>query len=130
LALAVTRPAHTGQAIAVGVGIAVWVLGADSHASPPVAKVLAFALALFVLHDSTSLASTTPLTAHLRREAVLGWLRRSGLALLVAGVLTAVVYGFGALVNFTTTYPLEVAGLFGIVATLVVAAVLFSRSLR
>jgi hypothetical protein len=130
LALAVTRPARTGQVLVVGVGIAGWVLGDDSHASPPVLKVLAFALALFVLHDSTSLASTVPMAATLRREALLGWLRRSGLALLLAGLLAGVVYGFGALVDFTTSYPLEVAGTFGIVATLVAAAVLFSRSLR
>jgi hypothetical protein len=57
-------------------------------------------------------------------------LRRSGLALLVAGLLALVVYGVGGLVSFTTSYPLMVAGLFGIVATLVAAAVLFSRSLR
>jgi len=130
LALAVTRPAHTGKFIAMGVGIAGWVLGYDSHASPPVLKVLAFALALFVLHDSTSLAATVPMGATLRREAALGWLRRSGLALLLAGLLTAVVYGAGALLDLTTSYPLEVAALFGIVATLAVAGVLFSRSLR
>jgi hypothetical protein len=70
------------------------------------------------------------MTANLRREALLGWLRRSGVALLLAGVLALAVYGVGALADFSTSYPLEVAGLFGIVATLAAAAVLFSRSLR
>ncbi|MFL6164143.1 MAG: hypothetical protein ACJ74U_18225 [Jatrophihabitantaceae bacterium] len=130
LVTAVLSPSRSGQAIAVGAGIAGWVFGYPTHAAPPVARVFLFALALFVLHDSTSLASTVPLTADLRREAVLGWLRRSALALLLAGVLALVVYGVGLLVSFTTSYPLEVAGMFGIVGTLGVAAWLFSRSLR
>jgi hypothetical protein len=130
LLAAVVSPARSGPAIAVGAGIAGWVLGYSSHATPPVARVLLFALALFLLHDSTSLAGTAPMTANLRREAVLGWLRRSGVALLLAGVLVLAVYGVGALVGLTSSYPLEVAGLFGIVATLAATAVLFSRSLR
>jgi len=127
---AVVSPSHTGQAIAVGAGIAGWIVGYGAHGSPSPLRMLAFALALYALHDSTSLASTVPLTAELRREALLAWLRRSGVALLLAALLTVVVYGTGALVNFTTTYPLEVAGLFGIVATLGVTAWLYSRSLR
>lgn len=130
LLAAVVSPSRTGQAIAVGAGIADWVLGYGSHGTPSLVRVLAFALALYALHDSTSLASTVPITAELRREALLAWLRRSGVALLLAGLLIAVVYGIGGLVNFTTSYPLEVAGLFGIVAALGVTAWLFSRSLR
>lgn len=130
LLAAVVSPARTGQVIAVGAGIAGWILGYGAHGSPSLVRMLAFALALYALHDSTSLASTVPITAELRREALLAWLRRSGVALLLAGLLTVVVYGIGGLVNFTTSYPLEVAGLFGIVAALGVTAWLFSRSLR
>jgi hypothetical protein len=130
LLAAVVSPSRSGPAIAVGAGIAGWIMAYSSHATPPVARVLVFALALFLLHDSTSLAGTVPMTANLRREALLGWLRRSGVALLLAGVLALAVYGVGALADFSTSYPLEVAGLFGIVATLAAAAVLFSRSLR
>ena len=130
LAAAVLSPARTGQAIALAAGIAGWVFGYGSHGSPPVLRVLAFAVALYSLHDSTSLASTVPLTADLRPEALYGWLRRSAIALLVAGVLAGVVYGVGALVNVHSSYPLVLAGLCGIVAALGVAAWLFSRSLR
>ena len=130
LLMAVLSPARSGQAVAVGAGIAGWVFGYGAHGSPPVVRVLAFALALFLLHDATTLAATVPLAAELRREALLAWLRRSGLALLVAGLLTLVVYGVGTLVNFTTSYPLVLAGLLGIVAALCVTAWLFSRSLR
>ncbi|HEU5268647.1 MAG TPA: hypothetical protein VFU36_01895 [Jatrophihabitans sp.] len=127
---AVISPARTGQAIVLAAGIAGWVFGYGAHGSPPVLRVLAFAVALFALHDATSLASTVPLTADLRPEALFGWLRRSAAALLVAGVLAGVVYGVGALVSFHSSYPLVLAGLFGIAAALGVAAWLFSRSLR
>lgn len=130
LLAAVLGPSRAGAAIAVGAGVFGWVAGYGAHGSPSVIRVLAFALALFVLHDATALAGTVPLTAELRREALFAWLRRSGLALLVAGLLALVVYGVGGLVSFTTSDPLMVAGLFGIVATLIAAAVLFSRSLR
>jgi hypothetical protein len=130
LLIAVLSPSRSGQAVAVGAGIAGWVFGYGAHGSPPVVRVLAFALALFLLHDATTLAATVPLAAELRREALLAWLRRSGLALLVAGLLTLVVYGVGTLVNFTTSYPLVLAGLLGIVTALCVTAWLFSRSLR
>jgi len=127
---AVVSPARTGQLIVLAAGIAGWVFGYGPHGSPPVARVLAFAVALFLLHDSTSLASTVPLTAELRPEALFGWLRRSAVTLLVAGVLIGVVYGVGALVSYRSSYPLVLAGLLGITATLGVAAWLFSRSLR
>jgi hypothetical protein len=127
---AVISPSRTGQAIALAAGIVGWVWGYGAHGSPPVIRVLAFALALFVLHDATSLAGTVPMTADLRPEALHGWLRRSAVALLVAGVLIAVVYGVGALVSFRTSDPLELAGLFGVIAALTAAAWLFSRSLR
>jgi hypothetical protein len=127
---AVVSPSRTGQAIALAAGVVGWIWGYGPHGSPPVLRVLAFALALFVLHDATSLASTVPLTADLRPEALSGWLRRSAVALLVAGVLIAVVYGAGALVSFHTSYPLELAGLFGVIAVLGTGAWLFSRSLR
>jgi hypothetical protein len=127
---AMVSPSRTGPAIALGAGVAGWIWGYGPHGSPPVIAVLAFALALFVLHDATSLASTVPMTADLRPEALYGWLWRSVVALLVAGVLIAVVYGVGALVSFRTSYPLEVAGLFGVIAVLGAGAWLFSRSLR
>jgi hypothetical protein len=127
---AVVSPSRTGQAVALAAAILGWVFGYGAHGSPPVLQVLAFALALFVLHDATSLAATVPMTADLRPEALRGWLRRSAVALLVAGVLIAVVYGVGALVNFRRSYPLELAGLFGVIAALIAAAWLFSRSLR
>jgi len=94
---AMVSPARTGQLIVLAAGIAGWVFGYGPHGSPPVARVLAFAVALFLLHDSTSLASTVPLTAELRPEALFGWLRRSAVTLLVAGVLIGVVYGVGLL---------------------------------
>jgi len=127
---AVVSPSRTGPAIALGAGVAGWIWGYGPHGSPPVIQVLAFALALFVLHDATSLAGTVPITADLRPEALHGWLRRSVVALLVAGVLIGVVYGVDALVSFHTSYPLEVAGLFGVIAVLGAGAWLFSRSLR
>lgn len=127
---AVVSPSRTGPTIALAAGIAGWIWGYGPHGSPPVIQVLAFALALFVLQDATALASTVPLTADLRPEALSGWLWRSAVALLVAGVLIAVVYGLGALVSFHTSYPLELAGLFGVIAVLGAGAWLFSRSLR
>jgi hypothetical protein len=127
---AVVSPARTGQAVVLALGIAGWVFGYGAHGSPPVIRVLAFAFALFVLHDATSLAATAPMTADLRPEVLRGWLRHGVVALLVAGVLAAVVYAVGALVSFRTSYPLELAGLVGVAAALGVAAWLFSRSLR
>jgi len=127
---AVVSPSRTGPAIALAAGIAGWIWGYGPHGSPPVVQVLAFALALFVLQDATSLASTVPMTADLRPEALHGWLWRSAVALLVAAVLIAVVYGVRALVSFHKSYPLEVAGLFGVIAVLGAGAWLFSRSLR
>ena len=114
----------------LGAGIAGWIWGYGPHGSPPVLQVLAFALAMFVLQDASALASTVPMTAELRPEALHGWLWRSAVALLVAAVLIAVVYGVRALVNFHTSYPLEVGGLFGVIAVLAAGAWLFSRSLR
>jgi hypothetical protein len=127
---AVVSPSRTGQLLVLAAGIAGWVFGSGAHGTPAVPRVLAFAVALFVLHDATSLASTVPMTADLRPEVVRGWLLRSGTTLLVAGVLTGVVYAVGGLVNFHSGYPLELAGLTGIAVALGVAAWLFSRSLR
>jgi len=127
---AVVSPTRTGPAIALGAGIAGWIWGYGPHGSPPVLQVLAFALAMFVLQDASALASTVPMTAELRPEALHGWLWRSAVALLVAAVLIAVVYGVSALVSFHTSYPLEVGGLFGVIAVLAAGAWLFSRSLR
>ncbi|HTZ45398.1 MAG TPA: hypothetical protein VMB79_16175 [Jatrophihabitans sp.] len=127
---AVIGPARSGPAIALVAGVAGWVFGHGAHGSPSVAGTLAFALALFLLYDASALAGTVPVTAHLRREVLLGWLRRDAITLLVAALLTALVYGAHAVAGYTSSYPLQVLGLLGVVVVLGAAAWLYSRSVR
>lgn len=130
LLAAVISPARSGPAIALAAGVAGWVFSYGAHGSPPVLRTVAFALALFVLCDATALAGTVPVTATLRPEVLAGWLRRDAFALLVAGILAALVYLLAGLVGYVSSYPLQIVGLLGVVAVLGVAAWLFSRSLR
>jgi hypothetical protein len=127
---AVVSPARNGQAAALLGGVLGWLFSDGLAGSPSLPRVLMFAVALFVLHDSTSLAAAVPMTCQLRPEAMLGWLRRSLLALLGAGLLAAITLGVGAIVQGSTSAPLQLVGSAGVLALLGVTAWLYTRSLR
>jgi len=130
LLLAVLSPGRTGPAVALLAGALGWVFGYGDHGSPPIGRLIAFTVALYLLHETTTLAGITPLTAVLRPELARRWLRRTVVSLAVAAVLSGLLYALRGGLRYTNGYPLEIAGVAGVVLVLGVAAWLFSRSLR
>src|SRR4051794_19729144 len=69
IAIAAASPDRGGPALALAAGIAGWFAGSGVHGSPSAVRVLAFALALYLLLSSTALAAAVPLTARLEARA-------------------------------------------------------------
>ena len=130
LLMALLSPGRTGPAVALLAGALGWVFGYGDTGSPPLGRLIAFTVALYLLHEATTLAGITPLTATLRPELLRHWLRRTATSLAVAAVLSGLLYALRHGVRYTNGYPLEVLGVAGVVLVLGVAAWLFSRSPR
>jgi hypothetical protein len=128
--VAAVSPARNGPALALIGAVLAWVFSDGLDTAPPTARVLLFALAVFVLHNATALAATAPLTGHLRPEVVRRWLRRSGLSLVVSAVLILLVYLVRAITAGTATPVLQLVGVIGVLVIVTVGALLFSRRLR
>lgn len=130
LLTAVVSPARNGQGLVLIGAVWSWVLGDGIHTVPPLARVLAFTLALFVLWNATTLASTSPLNCVIRPELVRHWLYRSGTALAVSAALIGLVYLVGSSTSGATTPGLQLAGVVGVLVIVAVGATLFTRMLK
>jgi hypothetical protein len=127
IAIAAASPERGGPALALAAGIAGWFAGSGVHGSPSVVRVLAFALAMYLLLSSTALAGAVPLTSQLESRAALRWSVRWLLNVAVAGVFTAASYGIGAGLEGYGSSQVELLGLLGAVAVVGCAVWLFSR---
>lgn len=127
IAIAVISPDRGGPALAVAAGIGGWFAAYGVHGSPPVLRVLGFALALYLLLSSTALAAAVPLTARLDGQAAGRWAARWLGYAGVAGVIAAISYGVDASLQGYGSYQVELAGLLGAVAVVGCAVWLFTR---
>lgn len=84
--LAVVRPAHLGAVVVALAALVGWVIAYGTDATPPVARTVAFALALYLLHATVALAASVPLAATVSPAVVAAWARRC-----LPGVAAAVV---------------------------------------
>lgn len=123
--VAVGSPRQGGAGLALGGGIGSWFAAYGWDASPPPAHIVAFALALYLLHTSTALAAAVPLGVRLRAEVPRRWLWRCLVELTVAGVLGAASYG---LVRTSTSSALVLLGLAGVLLLVGVPVLLLHRS--
>ncbi len=125
--IATCSPARGGAGLAVLAGIGGWFACYGVHGSPPIGRVVAFAVVLYLLHSSTALAAAVPVGARLYPRAAIEWFLRCLLHLGIAGVLVAIGYPIERAVGGRGSYLIEVGGLLGVVAILGVIVWLFSR---
>jgi hypothetical protein len=128
--IAASSPARGGAAFAVIAGIGGWFASYGEHGAPPIARVLAFGCALYLLHSSAALAGAVSIRSKLDRVTALRWTRRGLLHLAIAGALAALSYAALAGLHDYASFAVELVGLIGAVGVLAAVAWLFSRSLR
>lgn len=128
--IAVGSPARAGAAFAVLSGIGGWFACYGEHGSPPVARTLLLATALYLLHSSAALAAAVPLGSRLAAAAALRWAARCLLHLAIAGLLVLLSYGVDGIAGQDAAGLFELAGMLGVVAILTVIVWLFNRTPR
>lgn len=123
--VAIGSPHQGGAGLGLGAAIGSWFAAYGWDGTPPLAAVVAFALALYLLHTSTALAAAVPLGVRLRPEVLRRWLWRCLVELAVAAVLGAASYG---LVRPSSSSGLVLLGLAGVLVLVGVPVLLLHRS--
>jgi hypothetical protein len=108
--VAIGSPDQAGAGLGLGAAIGGWFAAYGWDGTPPLADVVGFALALYLLHTATALAAAVPLGVRLRAEVLRRWLWRCLAELAVAAVLGAASYGLGRPSSSGTLVLLGLAG--------------------
>jgi hypothetical protein len=116
--LAAGAPARFGSWLAVAGLVIAWLAATGWHGAPADWRIVAAALALYVVHTATGLAAFLPLGATAEPVVVMRWARRCGLPVALAAVVVAVDL---ALPRHTGSPLFELGGLAGAVLVVGVA---------
>lgn len=130
LLVAVVSPARNGQAVFLIGAVLAWTYQSEVEHHPPLIRTLLFAVALYAVHNTTTLAATVPMSCQLRTEAWRHWLGRSVTTLAISAPLVGCAYLIDAITTGTTNNGLEFAGLIGVLVVVAVGTTWFTRRLR
>lgn len=109
---AVVAPRLVGSSLASVGFVLAWLAADGWSVSQPVTRTVIAAAVLYIVQVSTALAACLPVDARVDPAVLIGWLRRCGLPVLVAGAVIAVDE---ALPVRSGSSWFEVAGLIGVV---------------
>jgi hypothetical protein len=122
--LAVARPVSIGPSIATAGLVLSWFASFGWQGDPSFTRTIVAAVALYVLHTSTSLAAVVPLSARLDPAVLSAWLLRCVQVVLVAAAVIAASYAIG---QRHGSSAVELAGLAGLLAAVAVPSRLLTR---
>jgi hypothetical protein len=119
--IAVIAPRKLGSIVVLVAAVVAWFIRFHSADNQPIARVVALAALLYLLHSTATLAASMPVTARFDRAVLRRWYAHAVLTLAIFGVVVLVVDN---LAHLAGSRPLEYLGLAAILVPVAVLAVL------